>query len=344
MIFRVFSVFLFSFLFSVQTASAQQQQVVWVQIEAQPSLVGAQASLRSYASRLPDVNGFALGGGWYGIALGPTTPEAADQVLRVYRNERSIPADSFIAYSTSFRQQFWPVGANVLSLDVEDSPVAAQVPVQDATEAAEVAVSPVPEPEPADETLAEARRGERALDRNNLRQALMLMEAAASDTAQPLGPRLRKIVWNVVKMPTMMALMAGLVVSVLPLSIPAPVFRFTDMLAASAGAVSLIVIGGSLAGLPLRGNKSLALQTTLGKLVLHPMIVALVAGVFVLTGLLDISPQIRAALILSAAMPIFATYTIFAQARGHEGAASLASLAATVLAFFTLNGLLWLLT
>ncbi|PRZ46735.1 AEC family transporter [Tritonibacter scottomollicae] len=173
---------------------------------------------------------------------------------------------------------------------------------------------------------------------------LMLMEAAASDTAQPLGPRLRKIVWNVVKMPTMMALMAGLVVSVLPLSIPAPVFRFTDMLAASAGAVSLIVIGGSLAGLPLRGNKSLALQTTLGKLVLHPMIVALVAGVFVLTGLLDISPQIRAALILSAAMPIFATYTIFAQARGHEGAASLASLAATVLTFFTLNGLLWLLT
>jgi len=173
---------------------------------------------------------------------------------------------------------------------------------------------------------------------------LMLMEAAASDTAQPLGPRLRKIVWNVVKMPTMMALMAGLVVSVLPLSIPAPVFRFTDMLAASAGAVSLIVIGGSLAGLPLRGNKSLALQTTLGKLVLHPMIVALVAGVFVLTGVLDISPQIRAALILSAAMPIFATYTIFAQARGHEGAASLASLAATVLAFFTLNGLLWLLT
>ena len=45
----------------------------------------------------------------------------------------------------------------------------------------------------------------------------------------------------------------------------------------------------------------------------------------------------KCALILSAAMPIFATYTIFAQARGHEGAASLASLAATVLAFFTLR-------
>ncbi|KUP94956.1 AEC family transporter [Tritonibacter horizontis] len=173
---------------------------------------------------------------------------------------------------------------------------------------------------------------------------LMLMEAASADSAQPLGYRLRRILWNVLKMPTMMALMTGLAIAVLHLPIPAPVFRFTDMVAASAGAVSLVVIGGSLAGLPLRGNKSLAALATLGKLVIHPAIVALVAAGFAVTGLLDISPDIRTALILSAAMPMFATYTIFAQAKGHEGAASLASLSATILAYFTLNGLLWLLT
>ncbi|TNJ45098.1 AEC family transporter [Phaeobacter sp. B1627] len=173
---------------------------------------------------------------------------------------------------------------------------------------------------------------------------LMLMEAAASDTAQPLGPRLRKILFNVVKMPTMIALIAGLGVAVLHIPLPEPFFRFTDMLAAAAGAVSLIVIGGSLAGLPLRGNKSLALQATLGKLVIHPALVALVAAAAVFAGLLDISPELRAALILSAAMPMFTTYTIFAQARGHEGAASLASMAATVLAYFTLNSLLWILS
>ncbi|WP_420004484.1 AEC family transporter [Arenibacterium sp. LLYu02] len=173
---------------------------------------------------------------------------------------------------------------------------------------------------------------------------LMLMEAAEGDKSSPLGPRLRRMVWNVVKMPTMMALIAGLLVAALHVPIPAPFLRFTEMFALSAGAVSLIVIGGSLAGLPLRGNKSLAAQATLGKLVIHPAIVGLVAAGFMATGLLDIAPEIRAALILSAAMPMFATYTIFAQAKGHEGAASLASLAATVLAYFTLNGLLWLLT
>ncbi|NIZ12138.1 AEC family transporter [Phaeobacter sp. HF9A] len=172
---------------------------------------------------------------------------------------------------------------------------------------------------------------------------LMLMEASASNSTLPLPVRLRRIIWNVLKMPAMIALMAGAVVALLHLPLPAPFFRFTDMLAASAGAVALIVIGGSLAGLPLRGNKSLALQATLGKLLLHPALVAAVAGLFTLTGVLTISPEIRAALILSAAMPMFATYVIFAQARGHEGAASLATLAATVLAFFTLNGLLWLL-
>ncbi|OIQ33284.1 MAG: transporter [Alphaproteobacteria bacterium MedPE-SWcel] len=173
---------------------------------------------------------------------------------------------------------------------------------------------------------------------------LMLMEAAASDSVQPLAPRLWKILSNVVKMPTMIALIAGLVVAVLHLPLPAPFFHFTDMLAAAAGAVSLVVIGGSLAGLPLHGNKSLAIQATIGKLLIHPALVALVAAVAILTGLLDISPEIRAALILSAAMPMFTTYTIFAQARGHEGAASLASMLATVLAYFTLNGLLWILT
>ncbi len=173
---------------------------------------------------------------------------------------------------------------------------------------------------------------------------LMLLEAASSDADQPLGPRLRQILWNVIKMPTMLALMAGLLVALLHVPIPTPFFRFTEMIAASAGAVSLVVIGGSLAGLPLRGNKSLAAQATLGQLLIHPALVALVAAGFMATGLLTIAPDIRAALILSAAMPMFATYTIFAQAKGHEGAASLASLASTVLAYFTLNALLWLLT
>ena len=70
----------------------------------------------AYAADLPDVNGFSLGGGWYAVALGPYNADDAETVLRGYRNEGRIPRDSFIAYSPAFRQQFWPVGANLLNV------------------------------------------------------------------------------------------------------------------------------------------------------------------------------------------------------------------------------------
>ena len=66
-----------------QAAIAQER--VFIQIEAQPSLTQAEAALRGYASRLDNVNGFSLGGGWYGIALGPYSPDDAGQLLRNLR-------------------------------------------------------------------------------------------------------------------------------------------------------------------------------------------------------------------------------------------------------------------
>lgn len=132
---------------------------MWVQIEAQPNLTDATERARIYAGDLPDVNGFALGGGWYGISLGPYTRDDAEQVLRVYRAERVIPPDSYIALGSTFRQQFWPVGANVLDRGVVNAPVAS---VPDATPVADPAVS-APAPTPPDETRAEAQRNERLL-------------------------------------------------------------------------------------------------------------------------------------------------------------------------------------
>ncbi|MEP1356212.1 MAG: serine protease [Tateyamaria sp.] len=140
-------------------AALAQEDVVWVQIEAQPNLTDATERARIYAADLPDVNGFALGGGWYGISLGPYTRDDAEQVLRVYRAERVIPPDSYIALGSTFRQQFWPVGANVLDRGVVNAPVAS---VPDATPVAEPAVS-APAPTPPDETRAEAQRNERLL-------------------------------------------------------------------------------------------------------------------------------------------------------------------------------------
>ena len=169
------------------TASPAQEDVVWVQIEAQPNLAAATERARAYAADLPDVNGFALGGGWYGISLGPYTRRDAEQVLRVYRGEGVIPRDSYIALGNTFRQQFWPVGANVLNRGVVETPLAsAETPDAEApaaettaetTAPTEAAVTPPPPP-PADETPAEAQRSERALSRAEREELQVMLQWA----------------------------------------------------------------------------------------------------------------------------------------------------------------------
>jgi hypothetical protein len=71
--------------------------------------------------------------------------------------------------------------------------------------------------------------------------------------------------------------------------------------------------------------------------------VAGVAAVLLGAGLVTLTPELHSAVILSAAMPMFGIYTVLAQRQGLEGAASLAMLTATSLAFVTLTVLLWLL-
>ena len=164
---RIFLSFVLIFFAALRPAYAQD--AAWVQIEAQPSLNAAESRARSYAAALPDVNGFSLGGGWYAVALGPYSPEDAASVLRNYRDEGRIPGDSFIAFSAAFRQQFWPVGANLLNV----TPLAPAL----SSEAETVAEAPAPaqEPEVSEETPREARASEAALSRDakkNLQIAL----------------------------------------------------------------------------------------------------------------------------------------------------------------------------
>ena len=167
---RIFLTFTLIFFAALRPAYAQD--AAWVQIEAQPSLNAAEGRARFYAGGLPDVNGFSLGGGWYAIALGPYSPEDAETVLNGYRLDGRIPRDSFIAYTPSFRQQFWPVGANLLNV----TPLAPAIQAAQDTQNVEV-VAPEPEPEPeiSDETPREARASENALSRDakkNLQIAL----------------------------------------------------------------------------------------------------------------------------------------------------------------------------
>ncbi len=158
-------------------AAAQAQQVspdsVWIQIAAHPSLGDAKNRAASLSSKLPDVSGFSLGGGWYGVVLGPYSRADAERAMQVYRGQGQIPRDSFIAFGRNLRQQFWPEGAETASAAVTTLP-ATIAPNETQTQAPEV----IPTPAPADETPAQARRSERALTADE-RKALQIALKAA---------------------------------------------------------------------------------------------------------------------------------------------------------------------
>jgi S1-C subfamily serine protease len=172
---RILSALFFSIFMTLPAAA---QQSVWVQIEAQRTLTGAQNAARGYAAAgVPDVTGFALPGGWYGIALGPYEPIDANTQLRRLQNARAIPADSYIVDGNGFRTQFWPVGVTAPSGSVAVDPPATTTPDLTPIEA----VEPEPIPEPIltpDETLREAQASEQALDLDEKRMLQTAMQWA----------------------------------------------------------------------------------------------------------------------------------------------------------------------
>ncbi|MDX1780707.1 MAG: peptidoglycan-binding domain-containing protein, partial [Thalassovita sp.] len=153
-------------------AALAQQDLVWVQIEAQPNLTTAQDRIRDYAASLEDVNGFVMPGGWYAISLGPYARADAEQVLDVLRAEEKIPRDSYIAYSSSYGRQFWPVGSDALA---RSTPVTPTQP--SATEPAVTETQPTAAP-PPDETPTEARRSEAALSKDERKELQVMLKWA----------------------------------------------------------------------------------------------------------------------------------------------------------------------
>ena len=163
--------------------------------------------------------------------------------------------------------------------------------------------------------------------------ALADLEGSRGGAGQVVLRTLKGLVRN----PMIIAIVAGLLASLLGWTPPLPLARTVNLFAQASGALSLFVIGGSLAGQSLRGMGPAVLQITLGKLVLHPLLMLAVLGWLVPVA----DPQLRTAVLLTTAMPIMGIYTILSQRHGHEGISAAALLATTAASFFTLSGLLW---
>lgn len=172
---------------------------------------------------------------------------------------------------------------------------------------------------------------------------LILLDLSRPRPGRTIAGVLGGIAKDFFSRPFVIGLMLGLVVSVTGLPYPEPVERFLSLLAGSAGALALVVIGGTLYGLPMRGDRALAGGIAAGKLMLHPLMAAVAVAIYSMAGVVVLPDEFRQAAILSAAIPMFSIYIILAQPYGHDGIASIALLTAVISSFVTLSLVLWLI-
>lgn len=197
---------------ALPAAAQDDDDLVFIQLEARTSLAGGQESARSFAEIFEDVNGFALGGGWYGVAIGPYTRSEARALLTQLRRNGQVPSDAYIELPISYRQQFWPIGAQAGG-DITARPAPIVVPDTTEPEVADapsepvvaepVVVEPVvaPEPEVVDETPREARASEALLSSDQKKELQIALQwagfyNAAIDGAYGRGTRNSMAQWQ----------------------------------------------------------------------------------------------------------------------------------------------------
>jgi predicted permease len=143
---------------------------------------------------------------------------------------------------------------------------------------------------------------------------------------------------RVVRSPLIIAICAGAAVSLLGVPLPGPLIKSLDLLAAAAAPVALFVIGGTLAGLPVRGMLGGAMQIASVKLIVHPV------AVFACLQLLPpLTPEQGKAIVIFAGLPMAAIYPLLAQPYGRAEQSAAALALTTALSFVTISTLLAIL-
>lgn len=161
---------------------------------------------------------------------------------------------------------------------------------------------------------------------------------AGGSWRQVLGQSAKRLARN----PLVLAVTAGLVVSLAEVSLPQPVLRSVTLFSQASGGVSLFAIGGTLVGLPLTTGWQRVLPIVAGKLVGHPLGVLMIIALLPLVGIAPMEPSLRAAALLMAAMPMLSIYPILAQAYGEADRSATTLLLCMVASFFTLSAWMWL--
>jgi malonate transporter and related proteins len=136
--------------------------------------------------------------------------------------------------------------------------------------------------------------------------------------------------------PMIIGITLGIVFSALDVHLPAVVATTIQLVATAASPVALFVIGGSLVGLTLTGQRGDITGVAIGKLIVHPLAVWFA---FWLSPTADASLMFVA--VVFASVPMLSIYPVLGQKYGQQGFCAATLLATTIASFFTISALIW---
>jgi predicted permease len=171
---------------------------------------------------------------------------------------------------------------------------------------------------------------------------LALAEAGSQNGAS-FGQTLATTARRLLRTPLILAILLGVLISLLRIPIPGVVATAIDMLAKASAPCGLFVIGGTIATLRIPGRsagRASGMMSEAGaivvcKLLLHPLAVA---AAFFLIGGAD--PDMEKIGIVLASVSMITVYPIFGARYGDGGISSTALVVATALGFFTITAAL----
>ena len=159
-----------------------------------------------------------------------------------------------------------------------------------------------------------------------------------------LWASIRPALIAMVRVPVLLAVVAGLAVSASGLVLPGVIRESFDLLGRVSTGLALFSVGGMLVGLSLRGRVGRVVAVSTAKLLVMPGLAVGVAFGLRALGLPPLDGELFAALVLSAAMPTWTSLPVFAARYGETDVPPAVLLVTTALSFLTLSGLLAVLT
>jgi predicted permease len=162
--------------------------------------------------------------------------------------------------------------------------------------------------------------------------AFVILEVSSS-RGQGLNPvrMMYTVLKRLIKNPLILAVTGGVLASTFHLAMPAVIDRVLVMLSGASATLALIVLGGSLVGTSLKGNATDICFVTTGKLVLHPLMIAVVS-----LFMPEMDRNLLLGGILIAAVPMMSIYPIIGSQYGFRSICASILLITTLASFVTL--------